>query len=49
MDEDEDDEIDPVTGGLIREQGFWKCKICTVNNFDLAASVCEVCGLPRPE
>lgn len=47
--EEEDDDIDPVTGGSISEQGYWKCKVCTVNNFDLGATSCEVCGLPRPE
>lgn len=47
--EADDDEIDPVTGELVREQGYWKCKHCTVNNQDLAANTCEVCGLPRPE
>ncbi|WIA08252.1 hypothetical protein OEZ85_007696 [Tetradesmus obliquus] len=45
----DDDEVDPVTGNLVREQGFWKCNHCTVNNLDLAADTCEVCGLPRPE
>jgi hypothetical protein len=45
----DDDEVDPVTGNLVREQGFWKCNHCTVNNLDLAADACEVCGLPRPE
>jgi ribosomal protein L37E len=38
-----------VTGNLVREQGFWKCNHCTVNNLDLSADTCEVCGLPRPE
>jgi len=48
IDED-DDETDPVTGELLSSQGFWKCKHCTVNNMDLNATTCEVCGLPRPD
>lgn len=47
--DEEDDDLDPVTGGSVSEQGYWKCKICTVNNVDLRATACEVCGLPRPE
>jgi hypothetical protein len=48
-DVDDDDETDPVTGELLSSQGFWKCKHCTVNNMDLNATTCEVCGLPRPD
>eukprot|EP00877_Chromochloris_zofingiensis_P011450 jgi/Chrzof1/6559/Cz19g01020.t1 len=43
-----EDETDPITGAVLSSQGFWKCPFCTLNNANLDASECEICGLPRP-